>query len=391
MVAGHICLDITPVFNSESRGTFGEIFCPGKLINVGPAVFSTGGAVANTGLAMAKLGLDVRLNCKVGDDIIGDLIKKVIGSERAVSCKTVSGQNSSYSVVLAPPGMDRVFLHNPGTNDTFTAEDIDYEALRQCRLLHFGYPTLMKRMYEDEGRELVRIFQRARNMGVVTSLDMTVPDPESPSGRADWPAILKRVLPWVDIFLPSIEEIAYMLDRRLFEKRKAQAGREDPVLCYTAEDCHRLSQRMLDLGVKIAAIKMGIKGYYLRTAGRETLKSLTPLKAGLEEWSNRQLWAPSYRADTFGSATGAGDATIAGFLTAFLHGLGPIQAIKVANMLGWQNVREIDALSGIEDWPTTLAMIQDDGKRLNPLVINEKGWRLCEASRVYLGPDDRQS
>ena len=183
---------------------------PGKLINVGKAVLSTGGSVSNTGLAMARLGADVLLNGKIGDDEIGAIIKKLVGQNRADSLRTVAGQASSYSIVLAIPGIDRIFLHNPGTNDTFIADDIDYEALEDCRLFHFGYPTLMKKFYENDGIELIDMFQRAKCTGVITSLDMSLPDPQSHSGRVNWRGILKNVLPFVDIFLPSIEEIAFM-------------------------------------------------------------------------------------------------------------------------------------------------------------------------------------
>ncbi|MCK4437298.1 hypothetical protein KAU86_05050 [bacterium] len=30
---------------------------------------------------------------------------------------------SSYTIILFPPGMDRMFLHNPGANDTFGFKD----------------------------------------------------------------------------------------------------------------------------------------------------------------------------------------------------------------------------------------------------------------------------
>ena len=64
VVAGHICLDITPVF-PEKRGDnlkTGEerqekvenLLKPGNLVNVGTAQVNTGGVVANTGLAMKK-------------------------------------------------------------------------------------------------------------------------------------------------------------------------------------------------------------------------------------------------------------------------------------------------------------------------------------------------
>ena len=73
MVAGHICLDITPRISPSLKGGFAENFIPGKLINVEDMVLSTGGAVSNTGLAMAKLGADVMLSGKVGSDPIRHL------------------------------------------------------------------------------------------------------------------------------------------------------------------------------------------------------------------------------------------------------------------------------------------------------------------------------
>ena len=214
---------------------------------------------------------------------------------------------------------------------------------------------------------------------------------ERPSGKADWLSILKQVLPFVNIFLPSIEEIAYMLDRDLFEARKAQANGGDPVLCYSPRDCSAITGKLLEMGVNVAAIKMGINGYYIRTADAKTLQPLDAISGRLEEWSNREIWAPSYKAERFGSATGAGDATIAGFLTAVLHGLGPVEAAKAANLLGWQNVREVDALSGIQDWPATLEMIRDDQKPRNSLTIDETGWQFSKDKQVYFGPNDQRA
>ena len=389
MVAGHICLDITPVFNPNNKGSFSDMFSPGKLINVGKAVLSTGGAVANTGQAMAKLGVDVLLNGKVGDDAIGGLIKQLVGPNHANSLKTVPDQDSSYSIVLALPGIDRVFLHNPGTNDTFTADDIDYNALKTCSLFHFGYPTLMKKFYENQGDELVRMFRRVKEAGVVTCLDMALPDSHNESGQIDWREIFRKVLPYVDIFLPSVEEIALMLNRKLFEERKIQAGDEDPVLSYTASDCSLFSEELIAMGIAIVAIKNGIRGYYLRTADKKRLDSVwNLLECGSDRWSQRELWAGSYKADTFGSATGAGDATIAGFLTALLRGLSPIECLQVANTVGWQNVRKVDAISGIKNWPCTLAMISDKNRLRNELKINETGWQYDANEQVFYGPAD---
>jgi sugar/nucleoside kinase (ribokinase family) len=384
MVAGHICLDITPQFHSNQTGDFSELLSPGKLINVGDAALSIGGAVCNTGLALAKLGADIKLNGKLGNDHFGKIIMDLLGEGGAGSFKVVEGQSSSYSIVIAVPGVDRIFLHNPGTNDTFTADDIDMDALDGCDLFHFGYPTLMKQMFVNKGEQLSQMYRQVKDKDIITSMDISLPDPESKSGKVNWENILSDTLKYIDIFLPSIEEIAFMLDKDLFYRRKKQAGGDDPVLYYSAGDCDNLSGQLLDMGGKIIAIKNGIKGYYLRTADKKRLSPLAE-KIDIDKWSSKKLWAPSYEAGNVVSATGAGDVTIAGFLTAVLKGLNPLECVKAANILGWQNLRAVDATGGIEDWRTTLKMIQQGNIPVNDLKIDTAGWEYNESGQVWYG------
>ena len=61
IVAGHICLDITPAFPETGKKLISEVLLPGKLIETRGVSVSTGGAVANTGLAMKFFGADVKL------------------------------------------------------------------------------------------------------------------------------------------------------------------------------------------------------------------------------------------------------------------------------------------------------------------------------------------
>ncbi len=390
MVAGHLCLDITPKFSAGEKLNISDVFSPGKLTNVEEAVLSAGGPVPNTGLAMAKLGIDVVLNGKVGEDTFGNVIKQLVGEKRSKAFKTVSDQNTSYTIVLAPPGVDRFVLHNPATNDTFGADDIDYELAKQCMLFHFGYPPLMKRMFENDGSELVKIYKRVKGLGVTTSLDMAMPDPASGSGQANWQTILERVSPYVDIFEPSIEEITYMLDRNLFEKRKAEAKGEDPVLFYEPKDCEDISDKMLSLGVKIIAIKCGIRGVYLRTSNAEQVGAIgTACPKDVDAWANREMWAGSFKTENFASALGAGDATIAGFLCGFIGGFSPEETLQIANIVGWQNVQTIDTLSGIKDWQTTLELLKDKSRPRNPVGLDSDEWRYCESEQVYYGPKDK--
>jgi len=209
IVAGHVCLDIIPTL-PDAQARLSDLLPPGGMLQVGPVVLSTGGAVPNTGLALHRLGVPVRLMGKVADDGFGRVILDILrGYDPALAdgMLVAPGEHSSYTVILSAPGLDRTFLHYPGPNDTFCAADVPDAGLDGARLFHFGYPPLMRRMYLDDGRELETLFRRVRARGLVTSLDLTRPDPDSEAGRVDWPALLARALPHVDVFLPSLEDL----------------------------------------------------------------------------------------------------------------------------------------------------------------------------------------
>jgi sugar/nucleoside kinase (ribokinase family) len=391
MVAGHFCLDITPKFPEGKKLDINNVFASGKLTTVEEAVLNAGGPVPNTGLAMSKLGVEVVLNGKVGKDAFGDILKQLVGKKRAAGLKTVEDQNTSYTIVFVLPGIDRFVLHNPATNDTFCADDIDYELVEECVLFHFGYPPLMRKMFENKGKELVEIYRRVKDLGVTTSLDMAKPDPTSESGKANWPLILEKVSPYVDIFVPSLEEITYMMDRNLFEKRTAQVTNDEPVLVYEPSDCTRASEKLLSLGMKIIAIKCGIRGLYLRTADENKIKTLgTVCVEDVQAWSDREMWAPSYKTDNFASALGSGDATIAGFLCGLMRGFSPEDSLQIANTGGWQNVQTFDTLSGIRDWSATLEMLKDRKRPRNPAGLDSQQWCYSKDEQLYYGPNDKK-
>ena len=175
--AGHICIDITPVFDEQRKFSgLTELLEPGKLIYMNGINIHTGGSVANTGLAMKLLGNDVRLMGKVGTDALGRNIRDILASYGAGGLIEVENAVTSYSVVLAVPGIDRIFLHCPGANDTFDGTEIPDDALEDVALFHFGYPTLMKKMYEEDGRYLSAMFRRMKEKGIATSLDMAAVD-----------------------------------------------------------------------------------------------------------------------------------------------------------------------------------------------------------------------
>lgn len=328
-----------------------EILMPGKLVETKGISISTGGAVANTGLAMKILGADVRLMGKVGTDEIGEMICNILKRYDA-DRDMIRGEKelSSYSVVLALPGIDRIFLHCPGANDSYDASDIPDEALKEADLFHFGYPPLMKRMYEEDGRELIELFKRAKEQGCATSLDLAAVDPESDAGKADWKRILKSVIPYVDFFVPSIEELCYMLDEERFKEWQDRAGDRDITEVIDVDhDIRPLADQCMALGCKVLLLKCGAPGLYYRTASRDVIDEISPkISLDPEAWAGKEGFERSYKPDAILSGTGAGDTSIAAYLTSVLEGDTPEECIRLAAATGACCVSAYDALSGLK-------------------------------------------
>ncbi|HEY5435805.1 MAG TPA: carbohydrate kinase family protein [Candidatus Limnocylindrales bacterium] len=346
VVAGHVSLDVTPRL-------FGPVKLePGGLVVVGPAVMSTGGAVANTGVALHRLGVRVGLIGKVGADVFGSAVLESLalhGEHLAAGIAVSASAPTSYTIVISPPGVDRSFLHCPGANQAFSAQDVPYERLEGVRIFHFGYPPLMPRMYADRGAELRAMFARVGEAGVATSLDLCEPDPDSDAGRVDWPAVLGQVLPFVDVFAPSIDELLFMFDRPAHERL------QEAVSLGSLVDHSRLAElggHLTGMGAVVVGIKLGDQGLYLRTTPDADRMRAFCDRLGLraEEWLDRELLSPCFQTPAVIGTTGAGDATIAGLLAALLRGAGPREATTSATAVGACSVEAVDPTSGIPSW-----------------------------------------
>lgn len=80
----------------------------------------------------------MKLLGKIGNDAFGKMVQQIVRQYGGDGLIVDDEASTSYSVVLAIPGIDRSFLHNPGANDTFTNQDIPEEDLENAALFHFG-------------------------------------------------------------------------------------------------------------------------------------------------------------------------------------------------------------------------------------------------------------
>jgi len=133
-------------------------------------------------------------------------------------------------------------------------------------------------------------------------------------------------------------------------------------------------QRLLDSQADLIAVKwLGDK-----------VKRAAP--QDFDSWSGRELWSPCFKTIVVGT-TGAGDATIAGFLAALLRGQSPEESITMACAVGACNVEASDALGGVQSWNQTQSRISAGWPRL-PLPMEMRDWRWDKTNGLWSGPRD---
>ena len=205
----------------------------GELGIVEKIELHTGGCAGNTGAALRKLGVDTALIGKVGNDGFGDYIVKEM-DKCGLNVKGIKRDrevNTSSSLALVEKDGERRFIHCYGADGTFTEDDVDWDIIRGCKILHIAGSLLMPIF---DGIQTAHVLKKARSMGITTSLDTAW------DAKGKWRETIEPSLKYIDIFLPSIEE-ARMI-----------TGLD------TAEE---IADFFLKYGMKIVGLKMGSKGY----------------------------------------------------------------------------------------------------------------------------------
>jgi sugar/nucleoside kinase (ribokinase family) len=379
VAAGHTCLDLIPAFTIEGNvDKITDVLVPGKMINMGECVVVGGGPVTNAGVSIRRLGVKTELIGKIGDDDFGREIlcwyEEHEGHFKGI--KMVKGESTSYTIAICIPGIDRFYLHHCGANDTFGYDDMDFDLVKRSKLMLFGYPPWMRKLYENTGSELTKILKKSRELGVTNALDLSLPDVDSYAGQIDWKAILKDWVPLSDIMVPSAEEIFYFLHKEKFLEKKAKLGSKDSVLDHlTVKEISDVGSDLIKMGAAIAMIKCGHRGLYVQTAGKARLKDLgTAGCSDLDNWADRELWFPVYQEEKFVGALGSGDSAIAGFLSAFVWHHTIESCLRYANAAGSMNVTVPDGLT----WNKGFADLTErivSGWKTKDLEINEDGWK----------------
>jgi sugar/nucleoside kinase (ribokinase family) len=309
LVAGHLCIDISPELSRVPE------LVPGQLYEIGSAQLTLGGCVANTGLALAAAGVPTRVCGCVGDDPLGEIIRGLL-AEQGVDLEevtTTAEAATSYTIVLQSPDHDRTFWHHSGANARFTGREVKLDGVD---ILHLGYPPLLPALLDDDASPFLDLLQEARSRGITTSLDLAVVDRRSKAADVNWRRVFTKIMPYVDIATPSIDDLTSALGI-------TQVPDDDLV-----EECAR---RLVDDGCAVAVVSAGSRGAYAISAGADRLTEAgTALSPVRSSWSSTAEWVPAATPSRVVSTTGAGDAASAGLLYGLAQGAGLRQATRLA-------------------------------------------------------------
>lgn len=383
IVAGSVVLDIAPIFKKDG-GDESFKFMPGRQFDLAGLKMNVGGCVGNTGVALHKLGVPVRTYGKVGNDDFGRIIIQNINRYGIESkFEIVSEESTTCSIVISNCGSDRMILHHRGAGQTFNISDFDFNDMEGFRLFHFGYPPTMKMLWDNEGSGLLRMLKALKKMKIVTSIDLCNPSGLGYSGEY-CKAVLKKCLPYIDIFVPSIEELMYMLHWEEYINLCNSCGKTNLLDVIPNDIFPLIAEELLDFGGSIICLKMGKKGLYFRSsnAGNIFTEGLVP-----ENWAGRELWMPPCQVSEISSTTGAGDTAIAGFIAAFLSEYPPELALKIASCTAAFCLQTDDAVSGIPTLEEVKRMAESDFPQECVSVV-DSGW--VKKDKVYFGPRDLQ-
>jgi ribokinase len=275
---------------------------------------SSGGDAVNASVSMARLGLKTAVCAAVGKDSAAQLIRNELENDN-VDCSWLyeSGDfHTAAPVLLIDPEGERHIIRVPDNgNQFFTENMVSDELLEKAGHLHLASANVLRSL---DGKPLGKLFARAHEKGLTTSLDASY------DRLGNWMNNIEDALQNCDVFIPSLQEA------------EIYAGSSDLM-----EICRFFSRFPL----QIFGIKLGEKGV-LVTDFRESVRM------------------PSLYHGTPVDTTGAGDAFLAGFVSAWLKGYDMTSCAYVGSAQSYSVLKAPGANRSAGTWEDALKLLEQN-------------------------------
>ncbi|MBT4644662.1 MAG: sugar kinase [Deltaproteobacteria bacterium] len=306
---GLTILDISgrPVSGIPEGGDVGFI----DEIKLNPA-----GTAAGALLNAAKLGASCTTAACIGKDEKGSFILneyKKLNIDCSLIQETSAASTSSTILPIRPNG-ERPALHCRGASDLLFVEEADFDTVCNARYLHHGGTGLLEAMDvqsqpggENQSNRLVR---HAKQKGLTTSFDLIAPNEHTMD-------LLKPLLPFVDYFMPSMEEAEFL------------SGFKEP------DD---IAAFFLDLGVGTCIFKWGSQGSFIATP-------------------DSSFRMPALKVDV-SDTTGCGDSYCGGFIAGLAMGWDLEASCRLATATSAMVATGLGSDAGVTDLESTISFMK---------------------------------
>lgn len=248
-----------------------------------------GGDTSNFAVSAARQGAKVAMLTQLGKDVFGDKFV-ALWQQEGVNTDFVLRHNDAptgiYFITHDEEGHHFTFYRKGSAASLIRPSDLPHNAIQQAHLLHTSAITLA--ISDTACDSVFAAIDLARQSDTQVSFDTNLRLKLWPIARAR--AVIHEVARLVDICLPSLDEARLLTG---------------------LEDADAIADFYLDLGVKHLVLKMGSEGAMYASP-------------------QKRLRVAGHRVATV-DATGAGDCFSGAFLTRFLAGNAPAEALGYAN------------------------------------------------------------
>ena len=279
--------------------TFGEAMGLATSAHVGSLLhervlgLSFGGAEANVAIGLSRLGVSSVWMSRLGDDSLARLIHRELSAENVAVIARTDGYAPTGLMLKERLGGDRtnVFFYRAGSAASrMTPDDLDTHAIRGARLLHLtGIVPALSVSARETTERAVHI---ATEAGVPISFDLNYR--AKLWDRDDAARVFRSLVPVSEVVFAGEDEA-----RILFPDVGPPAD---------------LARALVGLGCRRAVIKQGADGCTALIDGEIFRVPAVVVKP----------------VDT----VGAGDAFVAGYLSQFVTGAGPLECLERAVVTG---------------------------------------------------------
>ena len=265
----------------------------------------SGGNAMNASINLRKLGVSSAIAGMVGNDTLGEYLRNCLekNNVETIGLITTDKTCTSASALFISEDGERSFLHCEGSNGVFSIDDIDLDLVKNSKIVFVTGSFLMNTF---DGEQTMLFLKKCKELGKTTVLDVCW------DGKGRWGRLLNQSLPYIDIFMPSIDEA-----REISKKEKVS----------------EMAEKFIEMGAESVVIKCGSDGCFVK-----------------ENKNKSGYTIPSYTVSNAVDTTGAGDSFCSGFLAAYSKGLDFKTCTMVGNATGAHCVMARGATTGIKSF-----------------------------------------